>query len=397
MTTKQALRIVILGGGFGGLYTALRLIQLPWESQKPEIVLVDKNDRFLFSPLLYELITQEMQTWEIAPPFEELFAGTGIRFVQACVAGVNPETQQVHLDSGAELAYDRLVIAVGGKTPVDIVPGAREHALPFRTLDDAYRLKDRLRVLERSETDKIRVAVVGAGYSGVELACKLSDRLGERGRIRLIERGEEILVTSPEFNREAAKEGLQLKNVWLDLETEVESVGPDSMSLVYKGQVDTIPVDIVLWTVGTRVSDLIKELPLEHNDHGLIATGETLQVVNHPNIYALGDLADIRDATGQQVPTTAQAALQQSDYCAWNIWASATDRPLLPFRYQHLGELMALGTNSATITSLGVKFDGPFAYLARRLVYLYRMPTLKHRLNVGLNWITEPISELLSS
>ena len=391
------LRIVILGGGFGGLYTALRLIQLPWDAYEPEIVLVDKSDRFLFSPLLYELVTEELQTWEIAPPFEELFAGTGIRFQQACAVGVDPETKQVHLDNGAELSYDRLVIAVGGKTPVDIVPGAKEYAIPFRTLKDAYRLKERLRVLEASDTEKIRVAIVGAGYSGVELAGKLADRLGKRGRIRLVERGSEILVTSPEFNRETAQSALQQKQVWVDLETEIESVDADTISLTYKGQVDTIPVDIVLWTVGTKVSDFVKELPFTHNDRGLLTTNAMLQVSERPEIYALGDLADIQDASGQQVPTTAQAALQQSDYCAWNIWASATERPLLPFRYQHLGELMALGTDSATVSSLGMKLDGPFAYLARRLLYLYRMPTLKHQLNVGLNWITEPISELLSS
>ena len=114
-------------------------------------------------------------------------------------------------------------------------------------------------------------------------------------------------------------------------------------------------------------------------------------------LHALGDLADGLDAEGNKVPTTAQSALQQADYAAWNIWASLTDRPLLPFRYQHLGEMMTLGTDNATLTGLGVKLDGSLAHIVRRLTYLYRMPTLDHQIRVGLNWITQPLQDLLTS
>ncbi len=96
-----------------------------------------------------------------------------------------------------------------------------------------------------------------------------------------------------------------------------------------------------------------------------------------------------------KLPPTAQVAIQQADYCAWNIWASLTGRPLLSWRYQALGEMLALGTNQATLTGLGVNLDGTLAYLVRRLAYLYRLPTLKHQLNVGLNWITKPLMDSL--
>ncbi len=395
--TEQTTRICILGGGFGGLYTALRLSQLPWEKpQRPEIILIDHNDRFLFSPLLYELLTGELQTWEIAPPFEELLANTGVRFTQAAVAGIDVDERRVQLQNGPEFSYDRLVLALGGETPLDMAPGVAEYALPFRNLTDAYRLEERLRILEESNADKIRIAIVGAGYSGVELACKLAERLGERGRLRLIELSDMILRTSPNFNREAAQKALDDRNVWIDLETEVESIGSDTISLLYKGQVDTIPVDLVLWTVGTRVAPVVRSLPLKHNKRGQLTTNPTLQVLDHPEIFALGDLADSRDAEGQQVPSTAQAAFQQADYTAWNIWASLTRRPLLPFRYQHLGEMMTLGTENATFAGLGMKLDGPVAHIARRLAYLYRLPTLDHKLKVGLNWIAQPVLDLLS-
>jgi demethylphylloquinone reductase len=395
--TQQPARICILGGGFGGLYTALRLSKLPWEStQKPEIVLVDQSDRFLFSPLLYEILTRELQTWEIAPPFIELLANTGIRFCQATVSKIDIDQQRVHLQDGAEISYDKLVLALGGETPLDLVPGATSYAYPFRTVTDAYCLEERLRLLEESDSDKIRVAIVGAGYSGVELACKLADRLGERGRFRLIEIADQILRTSPDFNREAAKKALETRGVFIDLETKVESIDQDSMSLDYKNQIDTIPVDLVIWTVGTRVAPVVKALSFKQNQRGQISTTPTLQVLDHPEIFALGDLADCVDAEGQQVPATAQVAFQQADYTAWNIWATLSDRPLLPFRYQQLGEMMALGMDNATLTGLGVKLEGPLAYVARRVAYLYRMPTLEHQLKVGFNWLTRPIIETFS-
>jgi NADH:ubiquinone reductase (non-electrogenic) len=395
--TQPTSRICILGGGFGGLYTALRLSQLPWEKgEKPEIVLVDQGDRFIFLPLLYELLTGEMQTWEIAPPFEELLQDTGVRFYQGVVSGIDTEQKRVQLQDGPEIPYDRLVLALGGETPLDMVPGATSYAYPFRNLTDAYRLEERLRVLEESDADKIRVAIVGAGYSGVELACKLADRLGERGRFRLIEIGDQILRTSPEFNRQAATKALEAKQVFLDLETKVESIGEDTISLDYKSQVDTIPVDLVIWTVGTRVAHVVRTLNLKQNQRCQITTTPTLQVLDHPEIFALGDLADCRDAEGQQVPATAQVAFQQADYTAWNIWASLTNRPLLSFRYQQLGEMMALGQDNATLTGLGVKLDGTLAYVARRLAYLYRMPSLDHQLKVGFNWLVRPIIDTLS-
>jgi demethylphylloquinone reductase len=395
--TQQPARICILGGGFGGLYTALRLSELPWSpAAKPEIVLVDQRDRFLFSPLLYEILTGELQTWEIAPPFTELLENTGIRFCQTTVAGIDIQAKQVQLQDGGELGYDRLVLAMGGETPMDRVPGAAEHAFPFRSLADAYRLEERLRRLEESDKDKIRVAIVGAGYSGVELACKLAERLEARGRIRLVEQADQILRMSPEFNRETAQKVLSDRGVWIDLETRVESITADTIALEYKGKVDPIPVDVVLWTVGTQVPEVVRSLPLKQNSRGQLVITPTLQVVEAPEIFALGDLAECFDAEGQQVPNTAQAAFQQAEYAGWNLWASLSDRPLLPFRYQYLGEMMTLGTEQATFSGLGIQLEGQLAHIVRRLAYLYRMPTFDHQLKVGWNWITQPIRELLN-
>ena len=407
-------RICILGGGFGGLYTALRLSQFPWNSSdKPEIILVEQNDRFLFSPLLYELLTGELQSWEIAPPFSELLADTTVRFVQGAVTNIDVrsrsvseresrsvserESHLVQLKDGPDITCDRLVLALGGETPMDRVPGSADYGIPFRTINDAYRLQEKLRELENSDRDKIRVVIVGGGYSGVELACKLADRLGERGRVRLVEASDSILRSASEFNRTAAMRSLKERGIWIDLETTVDRVEADSISLIYREQIDNLPVDIVLWTVGTEVSPVVRSLPLKQNQRGQLTTTATLQAIEHPDIFVLGDLADCQDASEQRVPSTAQAAIQQADYAAWNIWASLTERPLLPFRYQNLGEMMTLGLDNATLTGLGIKLDGPAAHILRRLIYLYRLPTLDHQLKVGFNWIAQPLREMLSS
>ena len=390
-------RICILGGGFGGLYTALRLSQLPWDHHGiPEITLVDQRDRFLFTPLLYELLTDELQTWEIAPPFTEILADTSVEFVQGTVTDVNFETQQVQLADQTSLNYDSLVLAMGGVTPIEMVPGAAEFAFPFHSLKDAYQLEERLRSLENSDRDKIRIAIVGGGYSGVELACKLRDRAGDRARIRIVERGEMILKASPDFNRETAQKALSDRQIWLDMETTVEAIAEDEMTLLYKGQSDTIPVDAVIWTVGTTVSKLVKNLDIPHHQTGKINVEPTLQVEANPSVFALGDLAFCQDDSGKVIPATAQVAFQQSDYCAWNLWAAMTGRPLLPFKYYNLGEMLVLGTDNASLTSQGVKLDGILAYLARRLAYLSRMPTPEHQVTVGSNWIVQPLSKLLS-
>ncbi|MEM9214778.1 MAG: NAD(P)/FAD-dependent oxidoreductase [Cyanobacteria bacterium P01_F01_bin.150] len=389
--------ICVLGGGFGGLYTALNLTQFPWQSSAPpQITLVDQRDRFLFVPLLYELLTGELETWEIAPPFSELLEGTPIHFQQQAVANIDVDHKSVELADRSVLNYDYLVLALGGETPMDLVPGAIDHAIPFRTVTDAYRLEQALKPLEQSDQEKIRVAVVGGGYSGVELACKLAERLGDRGRLRIIEMADQILRASPDFNRDAALKALSDRRVLLDLETSVSGISADTITLSYRDQKDELPVDIVLWTVGTKVADIVKTLPLAKTERHQIKVNTKLQAIDRSDVFALGDLAESFDATGQRVFSTAQSTLQQAQYTAWNIWASECDRPLLPFRYQHLGEMMTLGLNNATLTGLGINIDGPLAHVARRLAYLYRMPTFDHQIKVGLNWVTKPLQDLLS-
>lgn len=395
---KTPTQVCILGGGFAGLYTALHLSRLPWpKSAKPQVTLVDKEDRFLFTPFLYELVTGELQMWEIAPPYVKLLAGTDIQFCRAIVQGVDLAKHQVQLQAGGVLSYDRLVLATGKEPLLDLVPGAADYAYPFRTLADANRLCERLRVLEASDRDRIRVAIAGGGPSGVELAGKLADRLQARGHVCLIEQGGQILKSFTAFSQKTAYQTLAARGVDICLETSIKTIDPDQITLAYRGQVYTIPVDLVLWTVGTQTSEWLRHLACQHNNQGHLFTYPTLQLIDQPDVFALGDLADIRDIQQKQVPATAQAAYQQATCAAPNLRASLIGRPLLQFRYWHLGEMLTLGTNTAIVSSFSViNLKGRLAYIARRLVYLLlRMPTFRHRLQVAWHWLIGLVSKLL--
>ncbi|MDX1976093.1 MAG: FAD-dependent oxidoreductase, partial [Pseudanabaenaceae cyanobacterium bins.68] len=335
-------RICILGGGFGGLFTALHLAKLPW-AEPPELVLVDRHEHFLFSPLLYELITAELPAWQIAPSFERLLQDTAVKFCQGTVTQIDLEHQSIGLaDRERQIAYDYLVLALGGETPMGLVLGAAEHALSFRTLADAHKLNARLTLLENSDRAKIRVCIVGGGASGVELACKISDRLQSRGRVRLVDRHGQILAKSPRPNRLAGVQALAQRGVWCDLSTQVIRVNADYLELEHQGQQQQLPVDLVLWTVGNSYTQLVQRLDLAHVGQQL-AVQPDLSLPDHPQIFALGDLAHCYDSNRVLVPTTAQAAYQQAQYCAWNIWARIHGQPLTPFVYLPLGEFISLG------------------------------------------------------
>jgi NADH:ubiquinone reductase (non-electrogenic) len=172
--------VTVLGGGFGGLYTALRLTSLDWSGgPRPRVTLVDRNDRFTFSPMLYELATGTATSWEVSPLYEDLLAGTDIQFVRGEVSGLDEEERTVSVTppdgvSVRLLPYDRCVVALGGQPSLDRVPGAAEHALPFYSTADALAVKRRLRELhDAAERSVLRVCVVGGGYIGAELAANM--------------------------------------------------------------------------------------------------------------------------------------------------------------------------------------------------------------------------------
>ncbi|KAL3729111.1 hypothetical protein ACJRO7_033674 [Eucalyptus globulus] len=459
---KKRPRVCILGGGFGGLYTALRLESLVWpDSKKPQVLLVDQSERFVFKPMLYELLSGEVEEWEIAPRFTDLLASTGVQFFQDRVKLLRPMDHlginappgsgsggTVQLESGLLVEYDWLVLALGAEAKLDVVPGAAESALPFSTLEDALKVDNKLKALERRNFGKgseIRVAVVGCGYSGVELAATISERLQERGIVKAINVDTTICPTAPPGNREAATKVLSSRKVELLLGYFVRNIrkssdAEDSFRLsgnsedpemqkksgpakgfaaeddvekfilelqpAQRGlQSQILEADLVLWTVGSKPSlpelepwDKPHELPL--TARGQAETDETLRVKGHPRIFALGDSSALRDSDGKILPATAQVAFQQADFTGWNLWAAINDRPLLPFRFQNLGEMMTLGRNDAAISPSfidGLTLEGPVGHAARKFAYLIRLPTDEHRIKVGMSWLAKSAIDSVAS
>ena len=495
----------MLGGGFGGLYTALKLEALAWPAgSRPRVTLIDKGERFVFKPLLYELISGTASAEEVAPTFSRLLAPYRTSFVRGAVEEVVPAKGgggakggssssssssssaaaaaggTVRLVGGNELEYDWLVLALGADTVTYGVPGVRENCLPFATFDDATRLNVALRSLEKKKSDSSSspcvVVVVGGGYAGVELAAVVAERLkvsSPSSRVELVTAARGILDGAPAGQRAAAEAKLAAAGVVVKANAAVARV--DSEGGGGEGEKDlskktialarvvasssssesssasssapaAIAADLVLWTAGVGPvggasspvdNASAPSLPFPRSGRGAVVVEPTLRVKGFPGVFALGDVAAAEEEEEEKevgaggatatkkkkkkkpLPPTAQVAFQQADYVAWNVWASINDRPLLPFRYQHLGEMMSLGAKEGAVTLPfalpegvgsalgrlpvlgdvlsaagvrvaepdGVTIEGPLAGALRRASYWYRQPTGEQRVAVGAEWL----------
>ena len=383
---KEPIKICILGGGFGGLYTALYLSNFSWvKSGKCQITLVEPKDNFLFTPLLYEILTGELQRWEIAPSYQKLLLGTKINFCSDKAKEVNLDNRKVELERGTSLAYDYLVIAVGRKTKWADIPGLAAHALTFRSIFDAERLQERLRLLEASERQKMRVAIIGAGPNGIELACKINDRLSSRAEVILLDRGTEILQNFGNGVKTAAKKALKTRNVQVYLETSLKEITEEQITFFYRDTQIKQPIDLVMWTAGTETIDWVANLNCQQNNQGKLLVRPTLQLIDYPEVFAPGDIAEIRLSKTQLIPDTAQSAYQQASLLAKNLKLTMLDKPLKRFRYLHLGDMLTLGKGVAIVSSFGINLTGSLAGLMRRLIYILRLPTVRHRWQVFKN------------
>ena len=390
-------KVLIIGGGFGGLFTALEM------ADNADVTLISDTDHFCFRPLLYEYLSGEVEAWHIAPDYKELF-GDEINFVRGAVEAIDFEEREVKVSSRNEtLDYDALVLAVGGVTNFWNIKGAEEFALPFRTIADADKLRGQMvKALDKisptlapqEAREKLTFAVVGGGASGVELATKMSDlltdafqRRGLKGEphVLLLEMSDRIVPGMGEDIREYVTKVLLEKHIDVNLQTKVLEVKPHGIVYEYNGEQTEIETVTTVWTAGVKVNSLIEKLDLPKDKNDLLLVEPTLQVKDFENVFALGDIAKVQEVAPVLVGT-AQLAFQESDLLANNIRAFLSGKNLKAKQFEEMGEAVSLGTSDGAVLVGGNVLGGVLARDARFALYTSRLPTWHHRLKVGASW-----------
>ena len=393
-------RILILGGGFGGLFTALDL------SGVGSVTLVSDEDHFLFTPMLYEYLSGEVEEWHIAPQFSELL-DEGVNFVKGSITAIDLGARSVSLTTQSKsLEYDILVLALGGVTNYAGVNGAEQFSIPFRKISHADKLRARMvEALDQIPPDMapqdvrraLTFAVVGAGASGAELSTKMADLLRDafkrralhgEPRVLVIEMGDKVVPGMGEPIREFVEAALRESRVELHTLTRVVDLTKNSLTFEHQGTREEVETAAVVWAGGVRMSPIIEQLDADKTKKGLLLVKPTLQLSAHDNVFALGDIAFYEDAT-PTLAGTAQLAFQEAGMAARNIKALLSGKELTSRHFEELGEAISLGTERAAVLAGGKAFGGPLARQARFAMYTSRLPTWQHRLRVGASWFFE--------
>ncbi len=402
---------IILGGGFTGLFTALHLGRRDYPHP---IYLIDQNERFAFKPLLYELMSEEMQDDQVCPTYESLLKGKSVSVIEGTVQEIDLKRQRVSLESGLHYDYGHLVLALGSVTSYFGIGGAKEYTFAFRTQEDAIALTQHLhhclQAAAQCDDPQIRralltIAVVGAGPSGVEMAATLGDllplwyaKLGGDPQdlsIVLMNRGDAILEGDINSQlRQTAEQALQQRAVPVDirLNAAVKAVSAEQLTYETGDKTETLPTHTVIWTAGTGTHPLIKtlDIPDDHRDkHGRLRVNPELQLPGYAEVFAGGDCAG---AEGQSLPPTAQVAYQQGEGIAHNLYALATDQPLKPVEVTLRGSLLKLGMGDS-VANLFNRFEvnGTVGHLIRQGAYLELLPTPIHDIKATAEWLTDEI------
>src|SRR5215216_4142364 len=392
-------KIVILGGGFGGLFTALEL------AGAADVTLVSDADHFLFTPMLYEYVSGEVEAWHIAPRYGELL-DENVHVVSSAVSEVDLTSQTISLANQQTLNYDVLVLALGGITNYAGVEGAEEYSMPFRKLAHADNIRARMvSALDHIPPDmppqdvrrELTFAVVGAGASGCELSTKMADLLNDsfkrralhgEPRVLVIEMGDRVVPGMGEQIREFVEDALRQSRVEVHTKTRVVKVTSDDLTFEHEGNQETLKTAGVVWTGGVRMNPLIEQLDAEKNKRGLLVVKPTLQLSQHVTVFALGDIAFYPDAT-PTLAGTAQLAFQQASLAGDNIKSYLEGKEMKTKHFEELGEAISLGTERAAVLTGGKAFGGALARQARFALYTSRLPTWHHRLRVGASWFFE--------
>jgi len=401
-------RVVVLGGGFGGVAVAKRFEQMADRNPHLDVTLVSPSNFLLFTPMLAEVVGSSLEPQHISAPIRAAVPRT--RFVRSWATGIDTQAQVVRLSDTTvqSLPYDHLVLAMGSVPNYRDLAGMAEHSFSLKSLDDATILRNHvITMMERADHEldaeerqrMLTFVVAGGGFAGTETVAEIFDLafsalryyprvpIGEL-RFVLVHTRDRIL---PEISPELADYALtKLKERGIEflLETSVAGATADSIQMADGTEIQT---RTVVWTAGNQPNPLLRSVPGQHNRAGALLTHDTLQIVGHNNIWGVGDNAQIPDpdTEGGFYPPTAQHALREGKKVADNIAAVSARRSPQPFRFKTLGVLVALGHRTAAAEIRGWRFSGLLAWMMWRAIYLAKLPGIEKKIRVLFDWTVD--------
>lgn len=400
-------RVVIIGGGFGGAYAAAELERRT--GSDVEIVLLDRNNYFVFYPLLVEAGTGSLHPRHAVVSIRS-FQRRG-EFRMGNVLEVDTAARRVtyavpYVEGVQTLDYDQLVVACGSVTRLPPVPGLAQHGHEMKSLSDAVALRDRaVMMLEAAEATSdperrralLHFVVVGANFTGVELAGEFFVSLREAARryrhvreedcnLTLIEIGDRLLPQLDADLAEFARRDLSDRGVGVRLRTSVAEVREAGVVL---SDGSWLPAATVVWTAGIAPSPLLARLGLPRNEHGYLPCDPTLRVSGADGHWAIGDAATVRGPDGTMYAATAQNALRMGVHVARNIARVLAGAAPEPFTFRPRGSIAALGCRTGVAKVLGVKLAGFPAWFLFRTTYLAKMPGFARKVRVAMDWTVD--------
>jgi len=401
--SHETRRIVIIGGGFAGASLARALgRRLP---QGWEVLLLSDENHFVFTPLLAEVVGASIDPLHVVWAVREMAPVASCRSMP--VQAIDLERREVVCvcDSGEEVRerWDHLVIACGMTVKLDLVPGMAEHAWPLKTLGDALALRNHvIQQLEHAEAEPhperrkqlLSFAIVGGGFTGIELAGAVMDLLVDASRfykrfsredirVSVVEGGPRILAPLPESLSRYADKVLKGMGVQVLTGKTVSEIHAAGITL---GDGELVPAATTITAIGNAAQPLLADSPLETERGRLVVTPE-MRVKGHENVWALGDCAAVPNAfDGTTSPTLGQFAIRQADQLARNLAAIANGGSAEPFHYHMKGMFAAIGNGRAVGNPFGIRLSGPAAYFMWRAIYLAKMPSISRQLQIAFDW-----------
>jgi NADH dehydrogenase len=397
------MRIVVLGGGFGGVATVRQLERILRGRTDVEVTLVSRENFFVLTPLLFEACSGRLELRHCAQPIRAALRRA--RFVEATVESVDVERGLVHAvtpEGGRHvLPYDHLVVALGASTNDALIPGSSQ-ALTFKTMADALVLRNHLiECFERADAAAdaverrgcLTVVVIGGGLVGTELIGELTafsdDVLRFYPRLRrddvrfcLFEAGPGLLPEVDPALAATARRVLERRGVTIRTSAPVRAIEAGRVRL----EAGTIEAGTIVLTAGIVPSVVASAMPVARDPRGRLAVDATMRSRSHPNVWAVGDCASIPGPDGRRYPALAQHALRQARHLARNLAAVVEGRATSPFRFRSLGTMASLGHTRAVAQVFGWRLTGFPAWWLRRTYYLFQMPRWDRRLRIVLDW-----------